>query len=556
MEFRRLAETLDAVAKTTKRNEKKAIAAELLKDTQPGEADVVALFLAGRVFSERDERSLNISWRGLMDVVKDLAAVSWKDIEKHYEGDVGKAVASLLESSEYSVQTSLVQEPLSVLSVKEKLDRMASASGKGSARQRRALLTAMLSNASTLEMRYLVALILGDMRTGLSDGLLVDAIGQAYGIDEKTVRRAWSFSGSIGMVARIAAEEGDSGLQSITVQLFHPVLPMLATPVESVEEVLKETGDDIALELKLDGARVQVHKSEGNVRIYSRRLNDVTGSLPEIVESVKDGICAKTGIFDGEVVAVNEDGTPYPFQVVMKRFGRVKDVEEVSSKVRVTVVLFDTLMIEGRSLVDESYERRREALQEVSNPELLVEQVAGPSPEEAWSFFGRSRELGHEGLVAKRLSSPYVPGVRGRLWFKVKHALDTMDLVILAAEWGHGRRNKWLSDYHLAVLDSDTGEFVMIGKTFKGLTDDELGELTKELLKIKVSESGGLVRVRPEIVVEVLASEIQESPTYESGLAMRFARIKAIRYDKSPAEATTLTELHQTYESQFRFKAR
>jgi DNA ligase-1 len=556
MEFLRLAEALDAVASTTKRNEKKALAAQLLRSAEPSEADAVALFLAGHVFAERDDRSLNISWRGLMDVIKDLAGVSWKEIESHYEGDVGTAVASLLESSEHSVQTSLLEEPLTVISVRNTLDKIALASGKGSGRQKRALLAGMLSNASPLEIKYLIALILGDMRTGLSQGLVIDAIGRAYRISEMTVRRAWSFCGSLGMVARLAAEEGEKALQSVRIQMFHPVPPMLATPAESVDEVFKETGRDTAFEVKLDGARVQIHKSEDKIRIFSRRLNDVTDSLPEIVECANNGIKATKGIFDGEVVAINEDGTPFPFQVVMKRFGRVKDIEKASSKVRVSLILFDALMIGDSSLVDKPYERRREVLKEVSDSGLLVEQITGPSLDAARNFFRRSRELGHEGLVAKRLSSPYVPGARGRLWFKVKHALDTMDLVIIAAEWGHGRRNKWLSDYHLAVFDSETGEFAMVGKTFKGLTDDEFDELTKHLLQIKVSEARGVVQVRPEIVVEVLASEIQESPTYESGLAMRFARIRAIRYDKSPADATTLSELHETYESQFRFKAR
>jgi DNA ligase-1 len=308
--------------------------------------------------------------------------------------------------------------------------------------------------------------------------------------------------------------------------------------------------------MKLDGARVQIHKNGEIVRIFSRRLSDVTESIPDVVRIVIEKIKAEKAILDGEVLAVDSTGKPFPFQVVMTRFGRTRDVEVAYQDKKLQLVLFDVLLLDDQHLVDKPYSLRRKILEESVPADLVISRIVTKDIEGATEFFERSQELGHEGLVAKTLDSPYVPGVRGKHWLKIKHALDTMDLVIIAAEWGHGRRSKWLSDYHLAVRDMDSGEFVMIGKTYKGLTDKEFQKMTENLQKLEISSKGHVVRVKPEIVVEVLASEIQESPTYESGLALRFARISRIRDDKGTQDVMTLSELKEVYEKQFRFKAR
>jgi DNA ligase-1 len=282
----------------------------------------------------------------------------------------------------------------------------------------------------------------------------------------------------------------------------------------------------------------------------------MTDSLPEIISEVLENIKIKQIILDGEVVAVDNSGKPYPFQVVMKRFGRVKDVDATSNKLKLNLFLFDILQLDGKMLVDEPYVKRRMKLEELVPNSMIAERVVTDNLDEAETFFRRSKKIGHEGLVAKLLDSPYVPGVRGKYWLKIKHTLNTMDLVIIAAERGHGRRSEWLSDYHLAVFDDEKNEYVMIGKTFKGLTDEEFQMMTQKLQQLQVSKRRGLVHVRPEVVVEVLASEIQESPKYPSGLALRFARITRIREDKGPEEATTLSELKASYNAQFRYKAR
>lgn len=556
MEFLQLAETLDEVSKTSKRNEKKALVAGFLRKLMQDEIEAATLFLAGRVFAERDDRTLNVSWGGILEVVKQMLDITGNEIQEHYDGDIGEAMKSLVESSGHSYQTSLVYEALTVLSVRDALERIASAKGTGSAREKRGLLLGLLSNASPLELRYLISLVLQDTRTGLSDGLLAEAIALAYGIPEPTVRRAWSYCGDLGQVAKIASHEGESGLERVSVELFRPVKPMLAAPADSVADVIDEAGEALAFELKLDGARVQIHKSGERIMIFSRRLNDVTESLPETVALVGESVLADRAILDGEVVAVDRDGTPYPFQVVMKRFGRTRDITEALSEVRVSLVLFDILLANDTLLVDEPYEHRRTTLTHTVQEEIVVKNLVTNSLEKAITFFDQSRKMGHEGLVAKRLSSPYVPGTRGKLWYKIKHVMDTLDLVITAAEWGHGRRSKWLSDYHLAVLHEQTGEFLEVGKTFKGLTDEEFADMTSKLLDIKMAESRGAVRVRPQVVVEVVASEVQKSPTYKSGLALRFARIKSIRFDKAAEDATTLSEIQAMYEKQFKYKAR
>jgi DNA ligase-1 len=338
--------------------------------------------------------------------------------------------------------------------------------------------------------------------------------------------------------------------------VFEPVRPMLATPVDNLAEILQDPEHEFSFELKFDGARAQIHKDGDQVRIYSRRMQDVTEGLPDIVTIATEGITVKKAILDGEVVAVDSEGRPFPFQTVMRRFGRTRDVEQAKDEVSLRLFLFDVILANEDSMIDEPYLTRRKRLEDIVTSDFLAETLMTTEPSVAEEFFQKSRELGHEGLLAKRTSSVYVPGARGKNWFKIKHTLETLDLVIIGAEWGHGRRSKWLSDYHLAVRDVESGGFAMIGKTFKGLSDEEFKDMTSRLKAISMGKKGHVEVVKPEIVVEVLASEIQKSPTYESGMALRFARIVNIRLDKGPADAATLDELERMYEEQFRYKAR
>jgi DNA ligase-1 len=555
-EFRLLGEVLDEISKTQKRTEKIALASEFLKNVSIDEVNQAALFLSGRVFAERDQRALNISWRGLLSVLKKVVSIDDSTIFDAYDGDIGEAVARILDTSKESRQSSLFSETLSIASVRQTLDRIADVQGKGSVKEKQSLLTSLFMDASPREARYLTAIVLEDMRTGLSEGLLAETISTAFEIEPSLVRRAWSFNGDLGEIAKLAAEGGKTALQKVSIQVMRGVKPMLASPVPNIESMFESGSALYSFELKLDGARVQIHKKGTEVRIFSRRLSDVTESLPDIVKVIERDVKAKNVILDGEVLAVDEMGKPFPFQVVMKRFGRSRDIEDAYSNTRLQLVLFDVLLIDNLQLVDEVYSKRRRELERIVPSVLLVEKIVSNDLTQIQSFFERSQELGHEGLVAKTLDSPYTPGVRGRYWLKIKHTLQTLDLVIVAAEWGHGRRKDWLSDYHLAVRDEESGEFLVVGKTYKGFTDKEFEEITKKLMGLKISSHGHIVQVRPEIVVEVIASEVQRSPTYDSGMALRFARIDRLREDKGPMDAMTLAELKEVYDNQFQFKAR
>ncbi|MFW9836717.1 MAG: ATP-dependent DNA ligase [Candidatus Thorarchaeota archaeon] len=551
-----LAEVLDDISKTKKRNEKVTLAAEFLRKVNFEEISVAALFLSGKVFAESDPRTLNISWRGLLNTLKKVADIGDEAISSVYEGDIGEAVAKILEDMKSSRQSTLFSETLSILSVSQTLDKIAAAQGIGSMKEKLSLLTGLFMDASPREARYLTAIVLEDMRTGLSEGLLADTIAIGFDIEPSLVRRAWSFNGDLGVVARLAAEGGAKALQSVTIQLMRGVKPMLAGPIQDIKSLFENHPEVFSFEFKLDGARVQIHKKESEIRLFSRRLSDVTDSLPDIVDLIKKSVKADDAILDGEVLAVDDTGKPFPFQTVMRRFGRTRDIEDAFKDTQLVLIVFDLLFLDGTQLVDETYMNRRKRLEEIVTSNLLVDRVVTNDVSRAEDFFEKSQQLGHEGLVAKSLESPYTPGSRGKHWFKIKHTLETLDLVIVAAEWGHGRRKDWLSDYHLAVLDEESGEFLVVGKTYKGFTDDEFKEITKTLLELEVSSHRHVVQVRPEIVVEVIASEVQESPTYESGLALRFARINRIREDKGPMDTMTLQELKAVYDKQFRYKAR
>ena len=556
MEFKRIAEVLDAVSETSKRREKISLVSSLLKEVPKSEVEAAALLLGGRIFAETDEQTLNISWKGLLNALHNIIEFDDKDLSTLYEGDTGEAIAALVVSKKHTLQELLFREELTIAGVMSELTRLASVKGKGSIKEKQAGISRLMAEASPRELRYITALILNDMRTGLSGGLLAESIAEAFSIDGDTVRRAWSFSGDIGYVARVAAEGGRSGVEKITINLLTPIKPMLATSADMDYFENLASNTEFAFELKLDGARVQIHKDQEDIRIFSRQLSDVTESLPDIVDIVRENLRVNRCILDGEVIAIDDSGKPFPFQVVMTRFGRTREVKEAHQNTKLHLLLFDILLQEDQSLVDEPYSRRRNILEENIPSEFIVERLVSSDINEVTQFFAKSQELGHEGLVAKTLDSPYFPGVRGKYWLKLKHTLEAMDLVIVAAEWGHGRRSKWLSDYHLAVRDDDTGEFVTIGKTYKGLTDDEFEKMTQDLKNLEITSHRHVVQVRPEIVVEVLAAEIQKSPTYSSGYALRFARIINIREDKGPQDVMTLQELEILFDKQFRYKAR
>ena len=354
-------------------------------------------------------------------------------------------------------------------------------------------------------------------------------------------------AGDLGVVARAAVTQGASGLAAFRVQLFRPLQPMLAQAADDVRDALTQLGGgEAAFEYKLDGARIQVHKSLERVQVFSRQLNDVTQAVPEVVE-VARALKPRDVILDGEAIALRANGTPLPFQVTMRRFGRKLDVDRLRDELPLSSFFFDILYADGVALLDEPYRRRFEALAAIVPVSTLVPRLVTADPSEGAVFFERAIAAGQEGLMAKALDARYEAGARGAGWLKVKPA-QTLDLVVLAAEWGHGRRHGRLSNIHLGARDPNAGGFVMLGKTFKGMTDALLEWQTARLLELETSRAGHVVHVRPELVVEVAFNGIQTSPTYPGGLALRFARVLRYRPDKGSAEADTIDtvrELHR-----------
>jgi len=320
---------------------------------------------------------------------------------------------------------------------------------------------------------------------------------------------------------------------------------MLASPVEGGDEAIDRLGE-AGWEYKIDGARIQVHKDGEEIRIFTRHLKEVTESVPEIICLARQFPMDKA-IFEGEAIALREDRRPLPFQTTMRRFGRIQDVESVQREIPLKPFFFDLLYVDGQSILDVPYSKRFEQLTERMPSEHLIPRIVTADEAKVRDFLLQSLKAGHEGLMAKGLDSPYVAGQRGFLWLKIKPA-QTLDLVILAAEWGHGRRKGWLSNLHLGARDEESGEFVMLGKTFKGLTDEMLQWQTKKLLELEAGRDEWTVYVRPELVVEIAFNDIQESPRYPGGLALRFARVKSFREDKSPSEADTFQKVRTIFE--------
>jgi DNA ligase-1 len=528
--------------------------AQFVKKLAPDEVPAALRLLIGQVFPEWDDRALNLSWRAVSKTVDDLTEPSEEDRRKVYEEavDAGGAVRILLERS---CKAAPQPPSLTILDVYQTFEDIAETKGKGARARKELLLRSLLLRASSLEAEYIVKNVIREMRHGVSEGIVLDAIAVASGAPKGVVRKANMLCGDLGEVAAVALTQGESGLRQIRPRLFRPIKPMLAQMAKDLAEPFEYHKGKIALEYKLDGARVQIHKDGDRVRIYTRTLSEVTQSLPEVVEQIRQEARADRAIMEGEVIAVDSRGRPLPFQHLMRRFRRVHKIEEVARDVPVQLYLFDILCSDDTSLVDLPYQKRWQLLAKAKGKLLAARRMIPSDISEAEAFAQQAYEDGHEGVVAKSLGSPYRPGVRGRAWFKVKRSIS-LDLVIVAADWGYGRRHGWLSNYHLAARDEERGTFLEVGKTFKGLTDEELGEMTERLLALETSRRGGTVFVEPKVVVEVLFNEIQASSQYESGLALRFARISRLRPDKGPDDADTIQAMKQIFRQQFGQKGR
>jgi len=554
--YRNLAELCREIESTTKRLVIVDLIAQFLNKLSPEEVAPSIRMIVGKTFPEWSHITLDVSWRAMQDVIRDITKASDEEMLQAFseKGDPGDMAQSLMSRKEVSKQTVLLPKPLTILEVYRSYQTISEIQGSGSKKKKENVLLSLLSRASPLEAKYIIKNLIGEMRTGASLGLVEEAIAKATDSPLETVKRAHMLTGDLGEVAEKAILEGSQTLREVKPIPFHPIKPMLAQAVENVGEALEEHRGETSLEYKLDGARLQIHIQGREVRIYSRRLTEVTTSLPDVVEQVINNIRCKEAILEGEVIAVSEDGRPLSFQNLMRRFRRIKRIEETITEIPVKLYLFDIIYLNGQTLIDQPYSERRKRLSGIVGNIELVPQLLTRDLGEAQKFFEEAKKKGHEGLMAKMIESKYTPGRRGKKWLKIKEA-ELLDLVIVGADWGYGRRVNWLSDYYLAAKNEESGDLQIIGKTFKGLTDNEFEEITKRLKTLMIAEERRTVRVKPEIVVETAFDEIQKSPKYKSGYALRFARITRIRDDKGVEDVDTIKKVKRLYENQFKSKA-
>lgn len=537
--------------------------------------DVVARFVQGRVFPAHSETKLDVGPRLCYEALARAAStnVSADDVESRLAdtGDVGDVAAGL----DLGEQTGLGafaadsgDEGLSVAGVYGDLEALAAAAGDGSQDEKVTLLFGLFNECSSEEARYLARLVLGEMRIGVGEGTVRDAIAAAFDVDVDAVKRALQVSNDYGLVAVTARDDGESGLDAMHLEVGRPVQAMLAQ-AGTVTDALEEWGE-AAVETKFDGARVQVHWDGDEVALYSRNMEDVTGALPEVVEFVEENVDPPV-ILDGEAVAVDDDGDPLPFQEILKRFRRKHDVAEMRDEVRVRLHAFDCLHAGvpgsppdsgaartqsdgGADLLEAPFRERHDRLEAVVADESAVSDLlVTDDADEIAAFEADALEAGHEGIMLKDPEAAYTPGDRGKHWLKRKPDVETLDLVVTGAEWGEGRRASFLGTFLLAARDerADTdGEFATIGKVATGITDEELAELTDLLEPHVRAEDGQDVDIEPAVVFEVGYEEIQASPTYDSGYALRFPRFVSVREDKTPEAADTIERVQRLADRQ------
>jgi DNA ligase-1 len=494
-----VASTSAAVAASSARLAKVERLAACLRRLEPGEVHPAVAFLSG----ELRQRQIGIGWAALRDAPDPAAAPT-----------------------------------LTVAEVDAAFERIGRLAGPGSQAERRRLVGELFGRATAAEQRFLVGLLSGELRQGALEGVMVEAIAKAAGVAGAEVRRALMLRGALGPVAEAALARGVPGLREFHLQVGRPLQPMLASTAPSIEAAIERVGEG-AVEWKLDGVRVQLHKDGDEVRVFTRTLDDVTARVPEVVE-IAMALPVRSAVLDGELIALRPDGRPQPFQVTAGRLGSRLDVERQCLAVPLTLYLFDVLHVDGQDLIDRAGAERHALLAAMTPEALRVPRTVTGDPPAAAGFLGDALARGHEGVLVKSLAAPYEAGRRGAGWLKVK-PVHTLDLVVLAVEWGHGRRKGWLSNLHLGARDPETGGFVMLGKTFKGLTDKLLAWQTERLLELAVGPTDQwVVRVRPELVVEVAFDGVQASPRYPGGVALRFARVVRYRPDKRALDADSI----------------
>jgi DNA ligase 1 len=552
-EFSHFVYVCEKVRQTASKNAKVAAIAEYLPQLDDDDTSLAAavLFMSGAIFPKGSGLALNVGFNTIMRSLSEIGRLEPEEIQEIYlkHGDMG-ALAEYIVSKRQ--QSPLITQQLLLPDLHDQLRKIADAAGSGAAGAKRKILTGLLINCSPLEAKYLIKIVTGELRVGVVEGLVELALAKAFGRDVQAVRQAMLLSGDIAQVALLAKKDA---LSTAIMKPLTPLSFMLADVMFSAEEIAQYYNKPLICEFKYDGVRVQLHKFSDKVRMFSRKLEDVTNSFPEIASAV--ALLPAEFILDGEVLAYR-DGRPLHFQELQKRLRRKAVTDHMIGEIPIVYIPYDIMYLDGQPLIDRPLTERKELLSQIRFKEPIIDpgyRVVSTAQEIAYAF-KESRDTAHEGLVVKELESQYHPGKRGRHWTKLKHELDTIDAVIIIAEYGHGKRAGTLSDYTFAVKDNHDGSLKTIGKAYSGLTDAEIAKMTDKLRSITVRDEGYRLVVRPEIVLEVAFDSIQKSDRHDSGFALRFPRIKYIRTDKTVSDIDTMEKMHRIYERQSYLKSR
>lgn len=554
MDYKTLADVYEDLEKHSSKIKKTEIVANLLKKTPSSKLSNVVLLLIGRVFPAYSQEELGIATKMMTRAIAKATGFKDEEIVKKFKstGDLGLVAEQCTKSKK---QTTLSKKKLTIDDVFEDLKKLSSITGKGSQEKKLRLIAKLLSSAEPKEARYIVRTTLGTLRVGVAEGILRDAIAKAFKIDAKIVEEAWNTQPDYGEIARIAKERGERGLKKVRLKVGTSVQVLLAEKAPDLKTALKKF-DRVALEYKYDGARVQIHKDGDKITLFTRRLENVTRQFPDLVKFAKKGLKPKKCIVDGEILGINpKTDKPLPFQQLSQRIQRKYDIEKMVKEIPIQANLFDVIYVDGKELFNTPFGERRATLKKIVKPIpkkfQLAKQLVTKNLKKAEKFYKSAIAANQEGLIVKNLDSKYQPGRRVGYWLKVKPKMENLDLVIIGAEWGRGRRANWLSSFILACREQNTGEFLPCGMMGTGLTDNQFKEMTEKLKPLIVEEHGRRVEVKPKIVVEVGYEEIQRSPNYKSGYALRFPRlIRERTQDKGPKEADTLKRLKKIFTSQ------
>jgi len=549
LEFARICEQMENISGRLEMTEK---ISGILAGLDERDLPLFVQFLTGKIFPDWSPEKIGIGPNLLFDALTQVVGLTRSDIIDviNRKGDVGLAVQSILENKKdtkrpgraSTFQTSLFSRELDLLSVYSDLERISRLGGRASQAEKLSLIRSLFQNASPLEAKYLARLILEDLRIGIGEGIMRDAIARAFSVDPSLVERAYQALNDLGEVA-LLARKGRDFLADVHIMPFHPVKMMLAQQ-GSIAQAIAENGT-VAAEYKYDGSRFQFHRQGKKSRMYSRKLEDVTDALPEVVETLNRATPHDV-ILDGEVIAIR-DGRPLPFQTVLRRFRRKYGIEAMQKEFMMQPFVFDILYLDGKTLIDLPLQERRKHLEAVLS-ECVAPQTVGGDASVIEAFYRESLDAGHEGLMLKVLSSSYTPGIRGKNWLKIKPGVDTMDLAVIGAEWGEGKRAHLFGSFLLACQDE--GELLPVGKVATGFSDEQLLEVYEVLKDHVIAESGKEVHIEPFLVFEVGYSEVQKSPNYKSGFALRFPRFVRVRDDKAISDIETLDSIKERYKKQ------